>query len=919
MPNIRRISIALAASAIIFAMLLACLGIFLNLREHFQDQVRLEEFTLREIEMSIQASLHENANLLQMFGKGNSSTDYLARAIEGDSLQLGSAFQALLKHRKEVDQIRLVNPDGKELLRFNRLDEQSGFVPASSLQDKSSRYYMDELSTLANDQLYISRIDQNIEFGAIERPIKPTIRIGYPAILNDGSRVGYYLVNISLNALITPHVSAANIHNFIIVGDDKQVVYSTLDLKTSTDFAEKYASAETRNKTILLENSDYYFLTSKNILVDTLDTNARSQARQIHIVAAHNKTEILSLILWEALRWSLFSIPMLVLFIYYPIRYWRNVTVQNETELSLHNKEEKVLAVEQYQLARSEALRIFDENENGIISVDAKGTILSTNTAMNALFEYAEGELIGQPLELLIPRKFHTQHRLGFKHFIANVNSNEAMWNRTVKGIAKSGRIIPIKVSISVLGEDEDARFVAIVSDQSAYVETAEKIQFLETHDMESGYFNFDWICTKIDDTETESVGQSLVISMRLRGLDKVIGEKSISSPREIFCQIEDRILSVLPDKSTFISRSFLDEILIYSEFEWETEEISFLTIQLYDALCLPIQIFEKCYWVKPEIGTTLHAPCHERSPRQSEILVQQSRIAMRAAALSNSRAIRAFTPDLEGLIDRLDLIESELPSAISQGQFFLNFQPQIAIQSQELFGIETLLRWKHPTLGMVSPAEFIPIAERMGLAEMIGDWVIHESFKHSKLWREKNIDYGVLSVNISGAQLESASFLEKLQRQIDAMSLSTMRICLEITESFAMKADVNIDRKLFDARAIGLGLSIDDFGTGYSSLSRLSKLPFTQLKIDKAFVDGVPHVKLARAMFTSILHLAQNLGLEVIVEGVETKRQLDFVTREGAEIVQGYYFSKPLSAKEFEVRYGLSNVVAIEKNQKTS
>lgn len=239
--------------------------------------------------------------------------------------------------------------------------------------------------------------------------------------------------------------------------------------------------------------------------------------------------------------------------------------------------------------------------------------------------------------------------------------------------------------------------------------------------------------------------------------------------------------------------------------------------------------------------------------------------------------------------------LENQLRKAVDKGELVLHYQPKIDIKTNTIDGIEALVRWHHPELGLVSPATFIPLAEETKLIIPIGEWVLSEACKTQNRLASLGKQPLVFSVNVSPVQLDDPKFFTMVKETLLTTQANPNLIELEITESYLHQ---DIEQKialLYDIKSLGLRLSMDDFGTGFSSLSYLSKLPVDELKIDKSFIDDVETSNQSRAIVSSIIYMAHSLNLCTTAEGIETKKQLDFIQQENCQRFQGYFFSKPL------------------------
>jgi EAL domain-containing protein (putative c-di-GMP-specific phosphodiesterase class I) len=281
--------------------------------------------------------------------------------------------------------------------------------------------------------------------------------------------------------------------------------------------------------------------------------------------------------------------------------------------------------------------------------------------------------------------------------------------------------------------------------------------------------------------------------------------------------------------------------------------------------------------------------------------MIEHADIAMYRAKKLGRNNFQFYTPAMnEEALERVR-IETALRSALERKEFVLHYQPQLDLDSGKIVGMEALIRWQHPELGMVAPSRFIGVAEETGLIVPIGLWVLREACLQNKAWQAAGLGRLRVAVNLSARQFGAEHLIEDLRAVLDETGLAPACLEIELTESlFLSDADQAVEL-LHSMKALGVNLSIDDFGTGYSSLSYLSRFPIDVLKIDRSFVNDVTRNAGDAAIVASIIALAHNLKLAVIAEGVETIGQLDYLKRHGCDEMQGYYFSRPLAPEAFE------------------
>jgi diguanylate cyclase (GGDEF)-like protein len=300
-------------------------------------------------------------------------------------------------------------------------------------------------------------------------------------------------------------------------------------------------------------------------------------------------------------------------------------------------------------------------------------------------------------------------------------------------------------------------------------------------------------------------------------------------------------------------------------------------------------------------VGVSIGVACYPDVGEEAATLHKHADIALHSAKAWGRGNYQFFTQDLKDQHNYQLELEAEMHFALERNEFFLVYQPRIDLQSNQMVGMEVLLRWQHPKRGIIPPAEFIPIAEETGLIVPIGTWVLQTACRQYALWRDQaNLECS-LAVNVSPRQFQHRSFADVVVKILEETKIPANLLELEITETAVVGFLGKIEDVLFKLRHIGVQFSIDDFGTGYSSLSRLKELPIQSIKIDRSFVSDID-VKISdNLIIKSTIELAKDMGLNVVAEGVETESQLSFLVKNQCPQAQGYYYSKPLTSEQME------------------
>ena len=316
------------------------------------------------------------------------------------------------------------------------------------------------------------------------------------------------------------------------------------------------------------------------------------------------------------------------------------------------------------------------------------------------------------------------------------------------------------------------------------------------------------------------------------------------------------------------------------------------IAVRLRERLCAPIASANGTIESRCSIGIAVH-PGDGPSPAQ---LLERARAALRVPGPD----VRFHSAAMNAQSERRRTIEDALSHAIERRELSVHYQPKVDIATSRIVGAEALVRWTHPELGPISPAQFIPIAEETGLINAIGEFVLVEACRQNRAWQEAGLPPVRVAVNVSTVQLREDRLLPTLQHALDETGLAPEWLELELTESVLLHGAEAVLRRLAVLRDLGIHLSIDDFGTGYSSLSYLKRFPIDSIKIDQSFVRDLATDPYDAAITTSIVLLGKSLKLQVVAEGVETRGQLDLLRVLECDQAQGYYFSKPLAPSDF-------------------
>jgi len=426
----------------------------------------------------------------------------------------------------------------------------------------------------------------------------------------------------------------------------------------------------------------------------------------------------------------------------------------------------------------------------------------------------------------------------------------------------------------------------------------AQHLAYLSHYDKLTGLANRELFHDRLTHAIARAERNGNLVALLLLDLDRfkaindtlghVIGD-------ELLIAVANRLMTCVRKVDT-IARLGGDEFTIVLEEVAAEFDAELVCRKIIKALEVPIEINGQEIYATTSIGVTFFPS----DATDVTGLIRNADAAMYRAKDEGRNKFQMFTADLNArAVERLS-IESALRHALRRDELFLCYQPKVNLQTGEVLGVEALIRWQHPHRGLISPVEFIPIAEETGLIVPIGEWVLRQACEDAMRWSRLGIDSVKVAVNLSARQFRQGDLLKMVEGLLFELQFDPNRLELEITESLLMD-DTEASRiALYDLKALGLAIYLDDFGTGYSSLAYLKKFPIDGLKIDRSFIRDIPADSDDEAISRAIIALSHALRLNVVAEGVETQAQLDFLNLEGCDEVQGFLFSKPLPYDQF-------------------
>jgi diguanylate cyclase (GGDEF)-like protein len=363
----------------------------------------------------------------------------------------------------------------------------------------------------------------------------------------------------------------------------------------------------------------------------------------------------------------------------------------------------------------------------------------------------------------------------------------------------------------------------------------------------------------------------------------------------ELLQEASLRLLSHIRQSDT-VARLGGDEFAILLPEISSKYDIEKVVNKIQTSIAEPYHIQGHDSFVSASIGITIFPDDGDNTVT----LLRKADSAMYKAKKKGRNNFQFFTPEIDKEVMRRKELEEALHTALDNGDFFIYYQPVISLETEYIESAEALIRWQHAEKGVISPGEFIPLAEELGIIVQIGEWVLREACREAMTWSIRGKEPPSVAVNLSSRQFQSQNILQLVQLVLQETGLPANRLILEITESLLLADNNAILRQLHDIRRLGVRFSIDDFGTGYSSLSYLKKFPVDTLKIDRSFIKNLPTAQEDVALVNAMLSMAKSLGMNVVAEGVETEVQADFIKSTNCQYLQGYLYSKPLAKVDF-------------------
>lgn len=538
---------------------------------------------------------------------------------------------------------------------------------------------------------------------------------------------------------------------------------------------------------------------------------------------------------------------------------------------------------------------VFNSTTEGIMITDQNMRISLVNAAFEKVTGYSLDEVRGKTPSILQSGK---QDPLFYKRMWSEIKTY-GVWQGEIWNKRKSGELYPEWLTIESVdnSEGEITHYFGVFSDISRKKVVEKEIEDLTSTDHLTNLMNRNsynkLLADLIQASETSSSKHAvLFIDLdRFKQINETLGTEIGDL---ILTEVANRIQSVVKSHD-FLGRYGGDEFLLTRTNIEHQKEAALFAKEIIKLLNKPFNMKGNEIYITSSIGISFYP----QDGVNVEKLIHKADKAMYFAKQNGRNQYAFYFEELKQDAKRILLLEAELRKAIQNKDFDVHYQPKVSLDTHQVIGVEALVRWTNDQLGFVSPGEFIPYAEDTGLIIPLSEVILEKVCIHIMEWRIQGLHHLPVSINIAALHFQQDDFIERINSIITQHNCSPQQLELELTERTVMKDAEDVVNKLIKLKSMGFKISIDDFGTGYSSLSYLNRFPLNYLKIDSSFIHQIVSLQDKQAIVDTIILMAHRLHIKVVAEGVETKDQVKLLKDMGCDIIQGYYFSRPISSPE--------------------
>jgi diguanylate cyclase (GGDEF)-like protein/PAS domain S-box-containing protein len=540
---------------------------------------------------------------------------------------------------------------------------------------------------------------------------------------------------------------------------------------------------------------------------------------------------------------------------------------------------------------------LFMAAQDAILILNDRRRIMMANTQSEKMFGFEPGEMANMEVEGVVPTLFANDGADQGEKYAQEVV--QPSLESDFIGVRKDKSAFVAEVGLSELGPSDNHVTMVILRDVTDRIALQSRLLQQATHDALTGLPNRVLFRDRSEQAIADARRNKSQLALLFLDLDhfKNLNDTLGHDRGDMLLQLVAGRLEQSLRANDTVARQGGDEFTILLRDIRNAPDVLKVTNKILASFAKPFSVMGEEIYVSVSIGVALY-PFHDT---KIGALLKYADIAMYRAKQMGRNNFQFYNAGMNSTVHARVSTETQLRHALSRNELAVHYQAQLNPYSNEITGMEALIRWEHPALGTIQPSTFIPIAEEAGLIVPIGEWVLRTACEQTRRWQENGRPDIRVSVNVSAVQFRQDGFARKVAKILRDTGLKPSSLELEITEGVMMRDIEATIRVLNSLNEMGIHISIDDFGTGYSSLSYLKQFPIKTLKIDKSFVNGISSDESDDAIVKATIALAHSLGIAVVAEGVETAEQNAFLMRHGCDKIQGYYISRPVPAQEFE------------------
>ena len=844
-------------------------------------------------EKTVQSLFQEVFQDVYIIENANEFEDFMQNQSYQKRIEARGLFERYMGNKRDYLQLRFIGIDGKEVIRVDRLNDQVIVVPDEKLQQKKDRSYFANCINSKKEGIYISNLDLNIEFGKIIEPYVPVIRFSKAVKDKTGNIIGVVVINYDGQKFINSfkdylrdnrnfvELFLTDNEGYYLSNEDSDKNFGFMFEGKSSDYTVKKEIPELWNeiiknseKTVEIKDRIFYFKKLMPTFKDSVyfeDTdyywNIITTIKEQNIPKMFSEQFLFKKNMKFYILFTVFLLSSIII-----------------TILHLKKKESDQLYLTKI---------ILGHVEEAVLITDPKRNILDLNEGFTKMTGYSREEALNLNTKIFSYDKTHPKLYMKIKEQLEKGRDWKGeLWLRKKDG-SKYPALLTINNIINPKNKKTDY-YVSVIKDLSLEKEKEAEIEYLLTHNSKTNLPN-EFMFYSFIDEEIKKENEFGILYVKLKKIDDLEMKYNEEYLSIIYEEVIAKLRGLAGDDGN-IAHISKDVFIVIFKFSEDKYFINRSLTELSSRLKSTIKIRDKDINIEFDFGAVFF-PEHGNSPKE---LLRKAMFSVKALKYYPDRSFLIYQNSLEKKIQRELDIEEHLPLAIKNNELEVYFQPQVNSEKDMLIGAEALLRWNSKSLGSVSPAEFIPIAESIGVINKLGMWVVKEVARQTKflgLDKHKNIK---ISINLSATDFKNEFLVEEITYILEIYGLDFSQFEIELTEGVLVDDYDYVKPKLDEFQMNGISVAIDDFGTGFSSMTHLKKLNFDKIKIDRTFIKDYP--KSDNGSIAEIItYLAKRLDINVIAEGAETKEQVEFLRGIGCSNIQGYYYSKPLSASDFK------------------